>query len=46
MDGPRCEECQYHWDLDHTEPGRSAAPDDGMTRPTGEPGEAGKEDAA
>lgn len=46
MDGPRCEECQYHWELDHTEPGRRAAPDDGMTRPTGEPGEVGKENAA
>lgn len=46
MDGPRCEECQHHWELDHTEPSRRTDPDDGMTRPTGEPGEVGKEDAA
>ncbi|WP_240330581.1 hypothetical protein [Streptomyces sp. CB09001] len=45
MDGPRCEECRHHWELDQTEPDRRAAPDDGTTRPLGEPGEAGSEAA-
>ncbi|WP_240926068.1 hypothetical protein [Streptomyces sp. JB150] len=44
--GPRCEECRHHWELDQTEPDRRAAPDDDLTRPMGDPGEVGKEDAA
>ncbi|MGW5618259.1 hypothetical protein [Streptomyces sp. NPDC003877] len=32
-DGPRCEECRYHWELDETEPGRRALDDEGPTRP-------------
>jgi hypothetical protein len=32
-DGPRCEECRYHWELDETEPGRRAQDDEGPTRP-------------
>jgi hypothetical protein len=44
--GPRCEECRHHWELDQTEPDRRAAADDELTRPMGDPGEVGKEDAA
>jgi hypothetical protein len=40
-----CEECQEHVGLDHLVPGRGGS-DDGVTRPTGDPGEVGKEDAA
>lgn len=39
--GPRCEECRHYWELDETEPGRRGAGDDGLTRPSGDPGEAG-----
>ncbi|MFG3013688.1 hypothetical protein ACGFZB_25220 [Streptomyces cinerochromogenes] len=44
--GPRCEECQYFWELDETEPGRRAVQDDGVTRPLGDPREAGPGAAA
>lgn len=40
-DGPRCEECQHHWELDATEPWRRPVGDDGLTRPMGDPQEAG-----
>lgn len=40
-DGPRCEECQHHYDLDTTEPGRRVVEDVGLTRPMGDPNEAG-----
>ena len=46
VDGVRCEECHHHYGLDETEPGRRTVPDDGLTRPLGDPREAGKEDAA
>nr|BFD87311.1 hypothetical protein StreXyl84_67120 [Streptomyces sp. Xyl84] len=38
--GPRCEECEHHWELDETERGRRPAVDDGLTRPNGDPDEA------
>jgi hypothetical protein len=28
VDGVRCEECQHHWELDETEPGRRTAEED------------------
>jgi hypothetical protein len=40
-----CEECLEHVGLDHLVPGRGGS-DDGLTRPVGDPGEVGKEDAA
>jgi hypothetical protein len=46
VDGVRCEECQHHWELDGTEPGRRAAVDDGLTQPMGDPREAGPGTAA
>lgn len=46
MDGPRCEECQYHWELDETEPERRKQPDEGLTRPAGDPREGGHGTAA
>jgi len=46
VDGVRCEECQHYYELNETEQGRRAAADDGLTRPMGDPGEVGKEDAA
>ncbi|WP_086732863.1 hypothetical protein [Streptomyces glaucescens] len=46
VDGVRCEECRHHWELDEAERSRRAAADDGLTRPMGDPGEVGKEDAA
>jgi hypothetical protein len=46
VDGARCEECQHHWELDEPEPGRRAAADDGLTRPLGDPREAGPGTAA
>jgi hypothetical protein len=46
VDGVRCEECQHHYDLDSTEPSRRAAVDDGLTRPMGDPREAGHGTAA
>jgi hypothetical protein len=45
-DGPRCEECRHHWELDETERGRRMREDDGLTRPLGDPGEAGRGSAA
>lgn len=46
VDGVRCEECWHHWELDETEPGRRQAADDGLTRPLGDPREAGPGTAA
>lgn len=46
VDGVRCEECQHHWELDETERGRRAAAEEGMTRPMGDPREAGHGTAA
>lgn len=45
-DGPRCEECRHHWELDGTEPERRVVEDEGPTRPLGAPGEAGHGSAA
>ncbi|MER8222549.1 hypothetical protein ABTZ58_18535 [Streptomyces sp. NPDC094143] len=45
-EGPRCEECRHHWELDGTEPARRMVEDDGLTPPVGSPGEAGHGDAA
>ncbi|WP_244204340.1 hypothetical protein [Streptomyces africanus] len=44
--GPRCEECRHHYELDNTEPSRRAVEDGGLTRPMGDPGEAGHGSAA
>jgi len=44
--GPRCEECQHHYELDAMEPARRLRVDDGLTRPLGDPGEAGHGSAA
>ncbi|WP_217236268.1 hypothetical protein [Streptomyces sp. AC555_RSS877] len=38
----RCDECRHYWELDETEPGRRVKEDDGLTRPMGDPGEAGQ----
>ncbi|CAL9335843.1 hypothetical protein [Streptomyces levis] len=46
VDGPRCEECRHHWELDETEPGRRAVQDEGPTRPMGSPDEADHDNAA
>ncbi|MFR9794267.1 hypothetical protein ACL07V_37535 [Streptomyces sp. MB22_4] len=46
VDGVRCEECRHHWELDELEPARRAATDLGMTRPAGDPREAGPGAAA
>ena len=45
-DGPRCEECRHHWELDETERGRRLPVDEGLTRPLGDPREAGPGTAA
>ncbi|GAA2615683.1 hypothetical protein GCM10010304_81300 [Streptomyces roseoviolaceus] len=45
-EGPRCEECQHHWELDETERGRRVVEDTGLTRPMGDPREAGHDSAA
>lgn len=37
----RCDDCRHHWELDATQPERRTPEDDGATRPTGDPGEAG-----
>jgi hypothetical protein len=37
----RCDDCRQYWDLDATEPGRRMVEDDSLTRPMGDPGEAG-----
>ncbi|MFE6412582.1 hypothetical protein ACFVOR_37245 [Streptomyces sp. NPDC057837] len=42
----RCDDCRHYYDLDATEPGRRPQPDDGLTRPLGDPGEAGHGNAA
>lgn len=46
VDGVRCEECAHHYGLDETEPARRAAVDEGLTRPVGDPWEAGPGTAA
>lgn len=46
QEGPRCEECQHHYERDETEPGRRVVEDVGLTRPMGDPGEAGHGSAA
>ncbi|TWV57037.1 hypothetical protein FRZ03_02525 [Streptomyces misionensis] len=46
VDGVRCEECRHYWELDETEPGRRTAAGDGVTRPAGDPREAGPGAAA
>lgn len=46
VDGVRCEECRQFWELDETVPGRRAVEDAELTRPMGDPREAGKESAA
>ncbi|MET7271208.1 hypothetical protein ABZS59_08465 [Streptomyces flaveolus] len=42
----RCDDCRHHWELDETEPDRRAGEDDALTRPIGDPGEAGHGAAA
>jgi len=42
----RCVDCWDYWDLDATEPGRRPVVDDGLTRPMGDPREAGPGTAA
>ena len=46
IDGVRCEECLHYWELDATAPERRLVTDDGLTRPTGHPREAGPGTAA
>jgi acetyl-CoA carboxylase beta subunit len=46
VDGIRCEECRHHWELDATERGRRLVVDDGLTRPMGDPDEAGHRGSA
>ncbi|MCQ4205140.1 hypothetical protein ACG2OD_37095 [Streptomyces sp. PDY-4] len=46
VDGVRCEECQHHYELDHAEPARRLPVDEGLTRPHGDPREAGPGTAA
>ncbi|MEU8735250.1 hypothetical protein AB0C68_38525 [Streptomyces tendae] len=46
VDGVRCEECAHHYGLDETEPARRLPADDGLTRPVGDPREAGPGTAA
>ena len=46
IDGIRCEECLHYWELDATDPERRLVTDDGLTRPHGEPREAGPGTAA
>ncbi|MGW3991217.1 hypothetical protein [Streptomyces sp. NPDC004830] len=45
-EGPRCEECRHHWELDSTEPGRRAGDYEESPRPPGPPEEAGHDSAA
>jgi hypothetical protein len=42
----RCDDCRHHWGLDATEPGRRMVVDDGLTRPMGDPDEAGHRGSA
>jgi hypothetical protein len=37
----RCDDCRHYYELDETEPGRRPVVDDGLTRPLGDPDEAG-----
>ncbi|MET9188593.1 hypothetical protein [Streptomyces tendae] len=46
VDGVRCEECRHHYELDQTEPTRRLPLDEGLTRPNGDPREAGPGTAA
>ena len=46
VDGVRCEECLHYWELDATAPERRLVTDDGLTRPMGDPREAGHAGAA
>ncbi|MFD7995478.1 hypothetical protein [Streptomyces mexicanus] len=46
IDGVRCEECLYYWELDATAPERRLVSDDGLTRPMGDPDEAHHRGAA
>ncbi|EGG49179.1 hypothetical protein SGM_0803 [Streptomyces griseoaurantiacus M045] len=46
VDGVRCEECRHHWELDQTEPARRLVLEEGLTRPHGDPREAGPGTAA
>jgi hypothetical protein len=46
VDGVRCEECLHYWELDATAPERRLLTDDGLTRPIGDPREAGPGTAA
>ncbi|MBC2868547.1 hypothetical protein [Streptomyces mexicanus] len=46
VDGVRCEECLYYWELDATAPERRLVTDDGLTRPMGDPDEAAHRGAA
>ena len=46
IDGVRCEECLHYWELDETERGRRTVVEDGLTRPLGDPREAGPGTAA
>ncbi|WP_432185463.1 hypothetical protein [Streptomyces tendae] len=46
VDGVRCEECLHYWELDQTEPTRRLVVEDGLTRPMGDPREAGPGTAA
>ncbi|MFJ7297635.1 hypothetical protein [Streptomyces collinus] len=46
VDGARCEECQHHYGLDEAERARRPRMDDGLTRPMGDPDEAGHRGSA
>lgn len=46
VDGVRCEECLHYWELDATAPERRLVTDEGVTRPFGDPREAGPGTAA
>jgi hypothetical protein len=42
----RCDDCRHYWALDDLEPGRRPVEDDGLTRPMGDPDEAGHRGSA
>ncbi|MGY4996811.1 hypothetical protein [Streptomyces sp. 900105245] len=44
--GARCEECLFDWELDASDPERRLVTDEGLTRPRGDPREAGGPGAA
>jgi hypothetical protein len=46
VDGVRCEECLHYWELDAAAPERRLVTDGGLTRPLGDPDEAGRRGAA